>query len=366
MLAALALALGLHAAAAAPHPRVLWNGWRDYERGFIQADGRVIDPKDGGITTSEGQAYALVRAVWVGDRAQVDSLLRWTRDNLQGGKVEQLPAWKWGKRPQEDWGVLDENPASDADLWLAWGLLGAQARWPQGSYAAAAQPLIRGIWEREVLRTGDRYTLLPGPWATERSPIKVNPSYLLPFAFRAFAKVDPSHPWMTLLDDSYALLAEVMAEGRLPADWVFVDPSTGRLAPVPAEEAATQVFGFESMRVPWTLAAEVAWYDETRARALLVPFAGLGVGWRKTAMIPGVMALDGAAAVQWGYTGMYAGLLPAWATARPEDVEALYRRHIEPARNKDGWGEARDYYAQNWTWMSLALWAGLARPPEKL
>jgi hypothetical protein len=83
-------------------------------------------------------------------------------------------------------------------------------------------------------------------------------------------------------------------------------------------------------------------------------------------MIPGVMALDGAAAVQWGYTGMYAGLLPAWATARPEDVESLYRRHIESARNKDGWGEPKDYYAQNWTWMSLALWAGLARPPEKL
>ena len=32
------------------------------------------------------------------------------------------------------------------------------------------------------------------------------------------------------------------------------------------------------------------------------------------------------------------------------------RRQVAP------WGEARDYYGQNWIWFGLALWAGVATP----
>src|SRR6185436_16916003 len=53
-------------------PPILKESWAKYVERFIQADGRVIDHKAGGISTSEGQAYAMLRAVWMQDRATFD------------------------------------------------------------------------------------------------------------------------------------------------------------------------------------------------------------------------------------------------------------------------------------------------------
>ena len=89
--------------------------WRRYVHAFVQSDGRVIDRAGADVSTSEGQAYALARATWCDDRATFDRVLRWTLDNLQAGHVEALPAWQWGRRTDDSWGVLDPSPASDAD-----------------------------------------------------------------------------------------------------------------------------------------------------------------------------------------------------------------------------------------------------------
>ena len=53
---------GAVAVAEPPPERLLRCSWADYRRHYIQADGRVIDPRGGHITTSEGQAYGMVRA----------------------------------------------------------------------------------------------------------------------------------------------------------------------------------------------------------------------------------------------------------------------------------------------------------------
>ncbi|KAG1316525.1 hypothetical protein G6F63_016033 [Rhizopus arrhizus] len=41
---------------------------------------------------------------------------------------QRLPAWLWGREAKGGWQVLDSNPASDSDLWLAYALLEAGAR----------------------------------------------------------------------------------------------------------------------------------------------------------------------------------------------------------------------------------------------
>src|SRR5487761_1306276 len=74
------------AVAAEPSSRllsVLQQGWAGYREAFIRPEGRVIDPTRGGITTSEAQSYALLRAVWMGDRATFDTAWRWTVAHLQ-------------------------------------------------------------------------------------------------------------------------------------------------------------------------------------------------------------------------------------------------------------------------------------------
>lgn len=130
------------AEAAQPDAALLRRTWRGYRRHFMQRDGRVIDWKGGGVSTSEGQAYALVRAVWADDRKTFDRALRWTLDNLQHGDPTALPAWQWGQRTDGSWGVLDTQPASDADQWMAWALLIASERWEQPALRHQALGII--------------------------------------------------------------------------------------------------------------------------------------------------------------------------------------------------------------------------------
>lgn len=360
-------ALGLWASASgeahASCAGTLRRTWRSYVRHFIQDDGRVIDHKGGGISTSEGQTYALMRAVWADDQKTFDKALRWTRDNLQGGDPGALPAWRWGQRPDGGWGVLDAQPAADADQLLAWSLLLAARRWEAPAYAQQAKAVLDQLWAREVREVAGRLVLLPGPWAEGGDPLRLNPSYLLPFAWRSFAEVDPSHPWTRLIDDSYAILAEAGLEKGLAPDWLYLDPRT--LARVPAPDPAHELFGFEASRFAWTLAAEVAWSDEVRARRLLVPIAMLGRAFDERGALPAIFDAAGTAKAPYSHLSMSGSVLAAWTYARPEDADALADQ-IDDARQGPGWGERDDYYAQNWTWLGLALRCGQAAPPERL
>lgn len=49
---------------------ILAASWQFYKSHFIQADGRVVRPDNQNDTVSEGQAYALLRAVWSNDQAK--------------------------------------------------------------------------------------------------------------------------------------------------------------------------------------------------------------------------------------------------------------------------------------------------------
>jgi len=351
--------------AAPPPPAALDKAWRQYARAFVDRDGRVIDPRGGDITTSEGQSYAMLRAVWSNDQATFERVRVWTRIHLQGGDPTALPAWKYGARDDSSLGVLDPQPASDADLLIAYALVIAHRRWGKHHYHLQATALLERIWDLEVARAGDRTVLLPGPWAHNTDPLMLNPSYFLPFTWRTFAEVDPSRPWAELIDDSYDLLDESLSPSGLPPDWCFVDWDTGRVVPPPEGEAGRQVFGFEAFRVAWTLAAEVEWYGEARAESLMRGVSALARPWRETGWIPGIIEPDGTPSVEWSYLGLYGALLPAWGLARPPDANELYVREIARARKRRTWGDPDDYYAQNWVWFGLALWTGRAAPPER-
>src|SRR5258707_14704010 len=94
--------------------------WKSYTTAFMDNQVRVIDHDVSDRTTSEGQAYAMFFALVANDRARFDSLLRWTELNLASGDLTgHLPAWLWGRRANNEWGVIDVNSASDADVWMA-------------------------------------------------------------------------------------------------------------------------------------------------------------------------------------------------------------------------------------------------------
>lgn len=348
----------LCARAAAPPGRVeLRNAWQDYAASFIQPDGRVVDRAGGGVTTSEGQSYGLLRAVWMDDRDTFERVRTWTVANLQGNDPARLPAWKWGQLPDGTWGILDANPASDADILIAYALLLGARRWADPSMNAQALTLLELVWSTETALVGEHRVLLPGPWAGGKPILQVNPSYYAPTAFRVFQALDPAHDWKALVDDTYWMLDTVQRTDGLPPDWAWIDAATGALVPPPEGEGAKVAFGFEAFRVAWFMAAEAKWYDEPRARAVLARMDSLRERWQRDGSIPAVIRADGSGATPYDYLGMYAALLPAWALVSPADADALYTTVILPRRTVTGWGDADDYYAHNWVWFGLALWS---------
>ncbi len=356
--------LGTNPAERRPNERALRGAWEDYARSFVQADGRVIDPSSEGASTSEGQAYAMVRAVWANDEKRFDSVRTWTRNNLQRGDPARLPAWKWGKRADGSWGILDENPASDADQLIAWSLLIAAERWLRPELADEARGLLARIWQEEVAEVLGGRWLLPGPWAAAGRTVVLNPSYFMPFAWRDFAVADPERDWQSLIDPAYTMLASLMAAGRLPPDWVYFSAEDGVREAPPPERADADHYGYEAMRIPWNLAADVIFHDESRARHLLVNFADLGRGWRRSGLIPARMRVDGEPMEAYEHPALYGALLPAWGLVRPEDAPALYANELMPLRSAHGYGGAREYYGQNWVWLGIALWSGQAFTPH--
>jgi endoglucanase len=292
------------------------------------------------------------------DRRTFDRLLRWTTDNLQAGDPSRLPAWKWGQRPDGSWGVLDALPASDADTWMAWALILAHRRFGGRDHLERARALVTRIWSDEVVEHAGRHILLPGPWAKGGEPLRLNPSYWLPFAWRAFATMDAEHPWPQLVDDVWGLWGECMQPSGLPPDWCYLDAS-GRPTLPPEGDEAHLNFGFEAFRVGWTLAAEERWSDEPRAAGLGTAFRALYRRWRSEGSLPGVLAPDGTAREDWDYLGMYGALLPLWGGRRAQQV---YSATIAPRAAAWGWGEEDDYYSQNWVWFGLALQTGVAVP----
>ena len=246
------LLLGCHSPRAAAADWPFWNAFKD---GFIQDDGRVVDWTEGARTVSEGQAYALFLALVANDRTHFDRILRWTEANLAGGRLrQQLPAWLWGYDPERDqWGILDANSATDADLFIAYALLEAARLWRHPDYAETANALLQQVKAQAIRPLGERAVLLPAPdgFATEAG-LRLNPSYLPPFQLHYLAQHDPEGPWSAILDESAQALSESTPHG-LPPDWLLVtdagyrpDPETGTLG----SYDAIRVFLWAGFEVP--------------------------------------------------------------------------------------------------------------------
>ena len=159
--------------------------WDRYRTCCIQTDGRVVDRGRQNVTTSEGEAYALFFALVDNDPVLFSRLLRWTRDNLSRGDMSShLPAWLWGERKNGKWSVLDENSATDADIWMCFDLMEAGRLWQRPEYVRLGERLSFLISRKDFAR-------LPGfgpfPLGGERgfhparTVWRTNPSYFPPF-----------------------------------------------------------------------------------------------------------------------------------------------------------------------------------------
>jgi len=386
--------------------RVLTASWQSYCRHFIKSNGQVIIPEEGGGTISEAQAYALLRAVWANDATVFNRVYSFTYEKLSRVRThgDSLLSWRWGRLPDASWGVLDTNSATDGDLDYALALVLAQRlgwRAPSGlpDYREEALRVQADILAREVVALPDGDVLLtPGNWHEPQPPYLVNPSYFSPAAYRLFAST-PSETdreraaervgavrepplqmesgetnnrarWSRLHQSTYKLLGQLTQglEGKpgvgLFPDWCRVD-AAGGLAPAPGKDTR---FGWEAVRLPYRVALDGLWFKEPMAGQLLMkkflPF--FKSQWQAHARLLAVYNFDGSPAVDYESPVLYAGVLAGALAAGDRDFAREMALKILSFYHEDGdraYFEAPDhYYANNWAWLGLALYAGWPRP----
>ena len=240
------------------------GNWYLYKSRFLQADGRVADNVNGGISHSESQGYGMLLAVSVGDRASFERMWQWTKANLYIGE-DWLAAWAWD--PQGSPHVADPNNATDGDLLIAWALLRARIAWRDDAYLATARLITKAIREKLLVETHFGVALLPGAvgfagYDQPDSPV-VNLSYWIFPAIWDLGLIDPDFPSQELIATGLDLLerAAFGATG-LPANWISVTEA----GVVPAESFDVH-FGYDAIRIPLYL----AWYTNSRPD-LLEPY----------------------------------------------------------------------------------------------
>ncbi|MFK0376250.1 cellulose synthase complex periplasmic endoglucanase BcsZ [Pandoraea sp. NPDC090278] len=220
-------------------PPVDWPAWTRFKAGFLSDDGRVVDHSmDDQRTVSEGQAYALTFAVIANDRTTFDKVLDWTVDNLaQGDLTAHLPAWLWGKKDDGQWGVLDSNPASDADMWIAYALGEAGRLWNVRRYTALGALVARRIASEEAdFIPGLGRTLLPAPvgFHPAKDLWRLNPSYVPMQVVRRLAGLFPESGWGQLIASSLKLITLTAPPLGFAPEWAMyragrgfdIDPET--------------------------------------------------------------------------------------------------------------------------------------------
>lgn len=261
LLRALLMGIAMIASAGAMAGTCAWPDWDSFKQGTLSEDGRVVDrstPQQ--ATVSEGQAYALFFALVANDRPTFDRVLNWTQNNLaQGDLTAHLPAWIWGrheakeatgsdKSPSPGWGVIDANPASDADLWIAYSLLEAGRLWHERSYTALGTVLAGTILSQETaVLPGLGRTLLPGPvgFHPQEEAWRLNPSYVpLQVMRRLLTALPQQAAWTAVYDSSVKLVTATAPRGFSP-DWVLYRRDKG----FQPDEASKAESAYNAIRV---------------------------------------------------------------------------------------------------------------------
>lgn len=350
-------------------PQTLLKGtWNTYKEEYWENEtGRTLDKQQNDITTSEGQSYTMLRAVWMSDKETFDVSWKWTKEQLRR-EEDGLFSWRWGKKTDGTYGVLTDaggqNAASDADTDIALALLMAAGRWQDKDYLNEAKQLIATIWDNEVVMVnGVPYMTSNNLEAQSQSPIVINPSYLAPYAYREFAKADTGHDWNGVVDSSYALIKQSMeapldtqVSANVPPDWVLMNRETGELT-APTTASLTTNYSYDAMRTIWRLGMDYNWNNESRAKDLLERMSFLGEQWKNSGTLYSTYTHDGQVVKKDEVAESYATALAYFDIVKPDLAAQVYDRKIKTLydQNTNAWKEPLTYYASNWVWFGIAL-----------
>ncbi|CUX82882.1 MAG: endoglucanase Y [Roseibaca calidilacus] len=220
----------------------LWQAWRDR---FMRPDGRVVDTLQDQASHSEGQGYGMLLASHFDDTEAFAKMFQWTERNL-AIRSDPLLAWRW--LPDAVNAVPDRNNASDGDLFYAWALVRAAARFEDRAYMTRAKEIAQALAATCIVPmpgASGRTLLLPAQFGfNKETHVTINPSYYMPLAMREVAAVTGVSELAICAQHGEAFLDQLAQDGLVP-DWVDVSADG-----ITASEALSANTGYEAMRVP--------------------------------------------------------------------------------------------------------------------
>jgi endoglucanase len=351
--------------------KILYKFWDNYKTEYIDAKYfRTIDKQQNNITTSEGQAYSMFISSWLGDKLTFENSWNWTKDNLKRSGSNSF-GWKWGLKSDGSYGLLTDiggdNTATDADIDMAYSLLIAHKKWDdkENKYLKEAQLLIADIWKNEVILTQNgRYVLAANNLEKlyNKRQIVVNPSYISPYAFREFAKIDPANNWEQLVTDSYYLLnlnsdtnvGKGVSTG-LPSDWILLNVDTFTIIlPDGKTTNLTANYGYDAARVTWRVGFDYKLNNSPDALQYLNKLEFLKNEYENNGIVKTVYSHNGLSVGNYESMYAYGTSLGYFSNLDQKNADKIFVEKIQPVLKENEKKFALSYYDSNWTWFGVA------------
>lgn len=335
------------------------NSWNYYKKTFISDEGRTIDYQRGSVTTSEGQAYAMRRAVMMNDKKTFDKSYNWTKKNLQH-KNDKLFAWLWGpdktnKQGSIKYKIIDQNGATDAGVEIAISLILASKIWEQESYMNDALAIINDIWNKETIVIKGERILVAGVNQKISDNVEINPSYFMPFGFRIFSEVDEKHNWQKLVNSSYRLtnLCIDNIQSGLPPDSFYINKFTGNIT----LDYEKSDFSYDAIRVFYRFFIDYLLTKDSRAENILSKSKFFIDRWKTDGTFYTNYKQNGELKDYNEAIGSIALLLPVIKYYDKKVAEDIYKKKILSKYHFEGyWEDPLNYYAQNLVWFGVWLY----------
>lgn len=238
---------------------------------------------------SEGVAYGMIIAAYMGDKQFLDGLWGFYKKNSNGNG---LMNWNLsGCSPQPNGGS-----ATDADVDAAMALVVAAYQWPDATtpynYTAEANTIITAIKDHLVQEPNlpGPYQLLPGDsWGAAGNTCR-NPGYIPMAYIKYWGTFVPAQQdfWQTTVANANydLLLSNIHPSTGLNSDWCS---ETG--APGGCGDGGK--FGDDACRGPWRNGMDALWHGDSRMVEVCTNIAGYCATNGGPANAPGDVNIDG-------------------------------------------------------------------------
>jgi len=329
------------------------ESWAFYKARHMENNQRVRSQTFNG-TISEGQSYALAKALTHNDPQVFDAVYRWTIREMKRPN-DTLLGWRWGQLENGKTGLIYDDSAPDADEDIAYYLILAGERWHKPDYIAHAKAMINDFWRLNVQKIGARYYVSSGTWSGFHDGVfTLNPSYFAPYVYRKFAEVDPSHPWQALAEDIYPTLeaCSALTQTGLPPNWCGVTYDTHQIVFSDVQGANARDFSWDAVRVFWRMRVDAAMGSKP-AHEYLANHLWLGHWWNQHHSMPSGFSPMGVPYPD-DSMSLRTALLAQMAEVEPTQKEQAYKDLLGASYSPEGWWQdPQNDFLQSLVWFAL-------------